>query len=154
MGFALTARKENGNWHFGCYGGLRFEDGNLEITPSALQRREGTASVSDAAGKLLFYTAGISVFNGNDVKVADGLLGHPSSTSSGVVIPVGGSPDEYWIFTSDHRGGTNGVNYYWYHAGHRAARHRYSVPLVRRLRPMRYVRNTRAFCRSQWIGLR
>ncbi len=114
---AVAAQGENANWHFGCFGGLRFENGNVTLIESSLQSREGTASVSNAEGELQFYTDGTSIYNANNEPVADGLRGHPSSTSSAVVIPVRGSPDQYWIFTSDWVDGTNGINYYRYDSG-------------------------------------
>lgn len=112
---SLSAQRENANWHFGCFAGINFgEDGTITQIPSSLQSREGTASVSDAEGNLLFYTDGTRIFNGQGIIVADNLLGDPSSTTSAVVIPVIGSQTEYWIFTSDVGSQNDGLNYYRY----------------------------------------
>ena len=35
------------------------------------------------------------------ITMASGLLGDPSSTSSGLIIPRPGNPDNYYVFTVD-----------------------------------------------------
>lgn len=113
----LFSQRENANWHFGCFAGINFsEDGTITQIPSSLQSREGTASVSDAEGNLLFYTDGSQIYNASGEVTVSGLLGSPSSTTAVAALPVSDNEGEYWIFTTDFFRGVNGTNYYRYDA--------------------------------------
>lgn len=103
------------NWHFGCNAGISFQEGSIKIIPSNIQSREGTASISDRNGKLLFYTDGRTIFNAKGKITASGLFGHSSSTTSVIAIPViEDKSDEYWVFTNDSGANNRGLNYYRY----------------------------------------
>ena len=69
---------------------------------------EGCTSISNAAGDLLFYSDGRTVWDRNHVimpngnyNAGTGLLGDPSSTQSAIIVPKPGNPDIYYIFTVD-----------------------------------------------------
>ena len=99
-----SAQKEANNWLFGHFAGIHFlEDGTVEaLNGSAMTTNEGCSSISDVNGNLLFYTDGRSVWDRNHVIMPNGdyfagtgLLGDPSSTQSGIIIPSSDNPDIY-----------------------------------------------------------
>ncbi len=99
------AQLENTNWYFGTNGGINFNDGSLPptlITSSNMIARGGSASVSDAAGNLLFYTNSSNVWNSNNQVMPNGedLLGSPESSQSVVIVPNPANADEYFIITN------------------------------------------------------
>jgi gliding motility-associated-like protein len=107
-------QKENNNWYFGLLCGLTF---NTQ-PPSALldgqmNTMEGCASISDAKGKLLFYTNGVSVWNTYHDIMPNGnsLNGDISSTQSAIIVPVPDSAHLYYIFTTAASGNAKGLQY-------------------------------------------
>jgi len=112
LNLKLSAQGEYNNWVFG--NGV-----NIDITTatpgsnSAMNTQEGCASISDAAGNLLFYTDGRSVWNGVHAFYTNGnatLNGTPnffpgSATQGVVIVPRPGVADEYFIFTVSDRNG-------------------------------------------------
>ncbi len=99
--FNSFAQKEGLNWYFGRYAGLKFHNGHPEPTTGALSTTEGCATISDQNGNLQFYTDGITVYNKEHGIMQNGhnLYGDPSSTQSGVIVPVPDNPNMYYIFT-------------------------------------------------------
>ena len=95
------AQKEGLNWYFGQHAGLRFHNGYPEPTTGSLSTTEGCSTISDRYGNLQFYTDGITVYNRSHQIMQNGtnLYGDPSSTQSGVIVPVPDNPDLYYIFT-------------------------------------------------------
>ncbi|MHA3787557.1 T9SS type B sorting domain-containing protein [Flavobacterium hauense] len=109
----VNAQQEN-NWYFGRMAGLNFSSGRpVAITSSTMSTMEGSASISDTNGNILFYTDGISVWNRLNRKMphGTGLLGDQSTTQSAVIVPKPGSNTHYYIFTADDAGGPNGLTY-------------------------------------------
>ena len=96
----LFAQGEAANWFFGTGAGLTFDLATGEATPNSLalgtiNTNEGCSSISDVNGNLLFYTDGRNVWDRNfqimpnaDYLNGTGLLGDPSSTSSGMAACV------------------------------------------------------------------
>jgi hypothetical protein len=110
----LTAQNEGSIWYFGHNAGLNMSSATPTVlTGGALNTAEGSASMSDAAGNLLFYTDGQQVYNQNHSLMPNGsgLLGHPSSTQSSIIIQKPSSSTEFYIFTVDYVAGANGVTY-------------------------------------------
>lgn len=108
----LFSQNETANWYFGNQCGLNFSTN--PPTPFAgtpFFSPEGSASISDAAGNLLFYTDGVTVWNQLNVVMPNGsnLLGDPSSTQSAIIIKQPGSVNTYFIFTQGNTG--SGLNY-------------------------------------------
>ncbi|RDI09862.1 T9SS type B sorting domain-containing protein [Flavobacterium sp. AG291] len=105
----MFGQKEANNWQFGLFTGIHFEDdGSVTSLSSSIESNEGCSSISDNAGNLLFYTDGRNVWDRNNVLMPNGnynagtgLMGDPSSTQSGVIVPKKGDPDIYYIFTVD-----------------------------------------------------
>ena len=115
--------KRTYHWHFGIGAGLDFSSGTpVSTTTNPMtvdtlngEWMEGTASVSDTCGNLLFYTDGNTVWNSNNqiMQNGTGLLGNRSSTQSALIVPQPGNDSIYYIFTTDDDGnvGANGLRY-------------------------------------------
>jgi len=92
------------NWLFGdkCY--LDFSSGSpVSKENSAMTVTEGSSSISDKNGLLLFYTNGVKVWTRENKEMPNGksLKGHDSSTQSAIIIPKPGNSNQYIIFTAD-----------------------------------------------------
>ena len=112
-GFSFS-QGEASNWFFGTRAGIRFNpDNSVSVLSNpgssiGINTTEGCSSYSDGEGNLLFYTDGRSVWdkrhrimpNGNYF-AGTGLLGDPSSTQSGIIIPKPNSTTLFYIFTVD-----------------------------------------------------
>ncbi len=115
--YSLTAytQGESWNWYFGHNAGINFPGGGtpVALTTGQCNTHEGSASISDAAGNLLFYTDGNTVWNRNHLVMTNGtgLLGHWSATQSAVIFQQPGSSTRYFIFTADELGQPNGIRY-------------------------------------------
>lgn len=111
----LFAQQYADKWYFGSKATMDFTGGSpVAINTSEMDAGEGSASIADpVTGELLFYTDGISVWNSNNVVMPNGigLAGGLSSTQAALIVPMPGSPDEYYIFTTDQIGGTQGLRY-------------------------------------------
>lgn len=108
------AQGEANIWYFGQNAGLDFNSGSpVALTNGQLVTDEGCATISNSSGQLLFYTDGITVYNRNHVIMFNGtgLMGHPSSTQSATVVPMPGSSNLYYIFTTDNEHDPNGFRY-------------------------------------------
>ncbi|RKX18803.1 MAG: hypothetical protein DRP35_08715, partial [Candidatus Zixiibacteriota bacterium] len=98
----LNAQGEFNNWYFGNNAGVTFNSGSpVALTNGALNTGEGCASISDAAGNILFYTDGMSIYNSNHVTMPNGtgLLGNSSSTQSAIIVQQPNSNNLYFVFT-------------------------------------------------------
>ncbi|MDI1353433.1 MAG: gliding motility-associated C-terminal domain-containing protein [bacterium] len=111
------AQNETKKWYFGNTAGLDF----MTPTPSVLTNGAMSAfyscsSMADAAGNLLFYTDGATVYNSSHVVMANGtgLFGNGGSNSSqgSIIIKKPGSTILYYIFTTAGAWNTTvGFNY-------------------------------------------
>ncbi|MGV3632216.1 MAG: gliding motility-associated C-terminal domain-containing protein [Bacteroidota bacterium] len=88
-------------WHFGQNAGINFNGGLTAITNSQLNTSEGTASISDENGALLFYTEGVNIWDRNNNLMANGtgLTGNVSTTQSVLIVQQPGSTTLYYVFT-------------------------------------------------------
>lgn len=102
------------NWHFGQNVNLDFTSGSpVASSNSSILSYEGSVSVSDDSGNLLFYSNGGNLHNQNDGFVwnrnhqpmPNGQLldtaGCYSSIQSSIVLPKVGSPNQFYMFTMD-----------------------------------------------------
>ena len=99
-----SAQKEAANWYFGDGAGISFNSGApVSLTNGRLQTIEGSASISDRNGNLLFYTDGSTVYDRTHNIMQNGtdLKGNVSSTQSAIIIPKPANPGFYFIFTVD-----------------------------------------------------
>jgi hypothetical protein len=108
------ASKRSNIWYFGNMAGADFN-----TTPStflldgAVNTLEGVATIADENGALLFYTDGIRVWNRNHIIMPNGtgLMGDPSTTQSGVIVPWPNEANRYILFTADNNAEVNGFRY-------------------------------------------
>lgn len=116
-GLLAQAQKEGNVWHFGQGAAVDFNSGTAQVTtPSSMFTFEGSASIADANGQLLFYSNGggrepISsgqsaglIWNRNhevmyDMSFTEG--GGFSAAQSAVIIPRPGVPNHYYLFTME-----------------------------------------------------
>ena len=113
MSYSCFSQGEASHWYFGSGAGLIFDTNTNTVTAtnaagSTINTNEGCSSISDFNGNLLLYTDGRNVWDKNhqimpnaNYNNGTGLLGDPSSTSSGLIIPRPGNPDNYYVFTVD-----------------------------------------------------
>lgn len=106
------AQKQGYIWHFGKQCGLDFNSGMpvsipggqtaTDIPPGNFNPQEGTASICDSAGALLFYTGGKTIWNKFHQPMPNGsnLIGGTSSTQSSIIIPKPGNDTLFYVFTS------------------------------------------------------
>lgn len=100
-----NAQKHNSNWVFGANLYLQFTDQGPQMSSSNIEAMEGTASLSDEYGNLLFYTNGSNVWNklGRLMQNSTDLKGNQiSSNTQGVLItPSGKNDNQYYLFVLD-----------------------------------------------------
>ncbi|MEW6467848.1 MAG: PKD domain-containing protein [Bacteroidota bacterium] len=101
-------------WYFGNNAGCAFTSSPpVPATGGQVNTIEGSATISDANGNLLFYTDGQRVWNRNHIQMPNGfgLMGNASSTQSGVIVKRPGSNNIYYVFTADAQVGPGGIRY-------------------------------------------
>lgn len=101
----LSAQKEFFNWYFGDLAGITFNTPQMNptvLTGNPVFQYEGSATISDQFGNLLFSTNGEYVFNYLGQRInEDKLKGHQSSTQSALIAKRPGPGKIYYIFTTD-----------------------------------------------------
>lgn len=96
------AQKQTHQWYFGKKVGLNFNQSPPQLLfNGAVNAVEGTASIADANGQLLFYTNGLSVVNKehNIMLNGEAIQGDLSSTNNTVIAPMPGNDSLYYLFT-------------------------------------------------------
>ncbi len=110
MSISAFSQKEASIWYFGYQGGLDFNCNPPQHIKASDQfyAIEGTSSISNEYGNLLFYTNGDFVWNRNHEVMPNGdTLGAPigwcegSSTQGSIIIPQPNSDSIYHIFLTD-----------------------------------------------------
>lgn len=102
---------EGNVWHFGYGGGINFNSGSAVAVTGYVNTLEGSASICNSSGNLLFSTDGATVYNAIGGVMGDSLFGHFSSTQSALIVPFPGSNSNYYIFTSDAYAHPHGICY-------------------------------------------
>lgn len=101
-------------WYFGNHAGLDFnplpEDPVVAISNPVMNAPEGTATISDRNGQVIFFTDGDKVWNRTNVEIATGIGGEPGASQAALIIPVAGDETLYYIFTTEEIHGTNTYN--------------------------------------------
>lgn len=91
-------------WAFADSTGIDFNTVPPTGIYTSIKGYEGTASVSDAAGQLLFYTDGRTVWDRNHMLMPNGSLLMPNAplsttTQQAAITSVPGSANEYYLFS-------------------------------------------------------
>ena len=107
-------------WYFGFKAGLDFNQATDSIPPTVLTNGQmiapaGSGVMSDKDGKILFYSNGRTVWNGDGTVMTNGTgLAGDSTTTDGPLplkmpgLPMPGQPTRYLLFTLNS---TVGLNY-------------------------------------------
>ncbi|NVO29625.1 T9SS type B sorting domain-containing protein [Hymenobacter lapidiphilus] len=113
-------------WYFGFKAGLDFNMATDSIKPTvltngAMDAPAGAGVMSDGSGKILFYSNGETVWNGDGTVMTNGtgLAGSRLVTDGPLPIRMPGSPPpgsmgvatRYLLFTQDAAGGAQGLRY-------------------------------------------
>lgn len=100
---SARAQNEKNNWIFGHHVYTTFGQSSYSGNPG-IDSYEACSSISDAAGNLLFYTDGVSVWNKLDLVMPAAQATHLQGDTEGQVLivpkPQSGC-NEYFIFTTD-----------------------------------------------------
>jgi len=98
-------------WYFGNQAGLDFnplpDDPVVPISNPVMNAPEGTSTISDRNGQVIFFTDGDKVWNRTNVEIASGIGGEPGSSQAAIIIPVPGDETLYYIFTTQEVQGSN-----------------------------------------------
>lgn len=113
---AFTARLYNDDvqianvWYFGNGAGLDFNEDDTRsgsppypLTDGVMNAPEGTSTMSDRNGDLMFYTDGQTVWNKNHQPMLNGdnIGGSPASTQSALIVPFPNDETMFYIFTTE-----------------------------------------------------
>ncbi len=104
----VNSQNQNNIWYFGDHAGLDFNSGSpVSLVNGQINTPEGSASISDNNGNLLFYTDGITIWNKNHIQMPNGsgLLGNLSTTQAALIVPKPSSSSLYYLFVIDQLGG-------------------------------------------------
>jgi gliding motility-associated-like protein len=118
--YAQYNMPQNDAWVFATVEGLNFLPGPNPVSIFRISHtQEGSASVSDNSGNLLFYTEGINTTIGAKVYDRTGaVMPHGSAivpfatfscTQAAAIVPVIGNPNQYYVFSLEQGG-----DYTWY----------------------------------------
>lgn len=112
------SQNQNKQWYFGIGAGLDFTTNPPTILTSSSMSvasitNEGTASIADATGNLLFYTDGVTIWNRSNAVMANGtgLFGHTSTSQAAMIVKQPGNTTIYFVFTLDQTFTANGLRY-------------------------------------------
>jgi hypothetical protein len=115
LSFGLFAQNEYKNWYFGAEAGLSFESSGPEaLLDGKMIALEGTATISDRNGNLLFYTNGLSIYDSTHqiMQNGDSLDSDGSATQAALILKQPLSPNKYFVFvTQSHAQGTKRFSY-------------------------------------------
>ena len=108
---AQNESKRANYWYFGNQAAINFDCTPYSFSGSQMNAFEGSASISDTSGNLLFYTNGETVWDRTNTIMPNGtgLLGDVSTVQSAVIIPHPGDTSHYYIFTAGTSLEDNGV---------------------------------------------
>lgn len=101
----IFGQGESDNWYFGEQASIRF-NANGSVTSSnnsAMIAEEGSASVSDASGNLLFYTDGQTIFDRTHEVMLNGtgLTTNPTGSQTALIIPKPEDANILYVFSVD-----------------------------------------------------
>jgi hypothetical protein len=98
----LLGQNETSKWYFGFNAGLDFMTNPPTILTNGMAyTTEGSSSIADSGGNLLFYTKGDTIRNKlhQVMSNGDGLIGNQTTSQCSAIIKKPGSPNLYYVFT-------------------------------------------------------
>lgn len=118
-------QSQGSKWYFGNNAGLEFKDGSspTPLTDGKLSTIEGSSSIANTKGQLLFYTDGTIIYDkdGNPMKSIIGhdttavtLGGNTHSTESALIVPkptCRGCEYLYYVYTTSEVRGSKQLTY-------------------------------------------
>lgn len=95
--------QSNAVWYFGQNAGIDFTSGAPVAITSPLVAAEGSACISDAAGNIMFYTNGQTLWGRDHTPMPNGsgLHGGPSSAQPALIVPEPGNCGVFYVFTTE-----------------------------------------------------
>lgn len=124
LGLNAQSPKVANNWFFGAFAGVHFANGRpAAVNNGAMSASEGSTSVSDRNGNLLFYSNGGNlpstgaIWNKNHQVMLNGSLvgskGCGSAFQSSIALLQPGHNSTYYLFSTDCRENNllNGISY-------------------------------------------
>ncbi|MEM7037821.1 MAG: hypothetical protein AAF570_12635 [Bacteroidota bacterium] len=110
--------KQDNVWFFGVGQALDFNLQNPQAhafngaSSPSINAREGTTTVCDPNGNLLFYSDGREVWNASHASVAGGLMGGITATHAALSCPHPGDRETYYIFTAADANNPDGMYFH------------------------------------------
>jgi len=96
-----SGQNETAKWYFGANAALDFmTNPPTVLNNSAMDKYQGSSTIADAAGNLLFYTDGNNVWNKQHVIMANGTLplSMGSNQARAMIVKQPGNSNLYYIF--------------------------------------------------------
>ncbi|KAA5532343.1 T9SS type B sorting domain-containing protein [Taibaiella lutea] len=103
--FCAFSQNDDKVWVFGTHAGINFNTTPPSAITTAITGYEGTASICDENGQLLFYTQGIDIWDRNHQIMPNGagimpvLGGTPTTTQQAAIVKMPGSDSKYYVFS-------------------------------------------------------
>ncbi len=107
---AQSIKNRTNFWHFNFNCAIDFNSGSpVSLNNSALYNYEGTTSISDSNGNLLFYTGGGNIYNKNNQVMVNGsgLTQGSSASQACLAVPLPGTDSIWYLFTVADGGSQN-----------------------------------------------
>jgi hypothetical protein len=100
------AQRQGNIWYFAGNNGIDFNSGTPVLLTNGqipIGNIEGTATISDSSGNLLFYATAEKIWNKNNQPMQNGtgLLGGESATQGVYIVPLPSSDSVFYVFTLD-----------------------------------------------------
>ena len=113
-GISQSASPRTDYWYFGNNAGLSFSNNNLNVlSDSKMVAPNGSSSISDKNGNLLFYTNGETIWNASHeiMEYGNDLFGDKNLPQSTIIIPQPQHESIYFVFTLryDQGSASNGL---------------------------------------------
>ena len=90
--------KRTYNWYFGANAGLNFSSGAPAALTNGQLVSDNSATISDTAGNLLFYTDGKSIWNKNNLVMPNGTGLNGDSYAEEIIVPQPSNDSLYYVF--------------------------------------------------------
>lgn len=110
----VEAQLQGSKWFFGHNAGLQFTSTTAQsYSNTQIIMDGGGSSVCDAAGNLLLYCDGNTVYNkiNSVMQNGTGLLGSKSCTTASLIVKKPGSYNLYYVFTNTSNSGPGDLYY-------------------------------------------